>query len=92
MPTLELREHLGVRIEVLERERAFSGDADAPRLPLAREWDEIARRGQLDVDAQLALDQRQRLQQLVLLGLQRDVDVDRRRAPPSRTAVAPPAK
>jgi hypothetical protein len=45
-----------------------------------------------DVHRQLLLDPWQRPQHLVLLGLELDVDIERGRRQPSRTAVAPPVR
>jgi hypothetical protein len=86
---LELGENLRVRIEVTEREPPGTLGKRAPLPPPGRERDEIGRRRELDVDGELLLDLRECAQHLVLLGLELDVDVERRGAPTEQNGRCP---
>jgi hypothetical protein len=56
----ELRECLGVEVEVLERELALAPYGRAQLLPAGGEGMKIPRRSELDLDARLVLDSRER--------------------------------
>jgi hypothetical protein len=78
---LELREGLRVRIEVVEGEPPATLDEHAALLPAGGQGNEVAGRGELDVDRQLVLQARDRPQDGVLLGNELEVDVDGRGSP-----------
>jgi hypothetical protein len=81
MPALCLRQRLGNRVEVVEREFALPADQRAPILPSSRQRDEVGRGCELDVEVQLLLEPRYLAQDLISIWDQLDVDVDGRIPP-----------
>jgi len=79
--TLELRESLGVGIEVGEDEHPSSLGGQAPLLPAGGQWNEVVGRSELDVDLEFVLEARDGAQDGVLVGNEFQVDVDRRSPP-----------
>ena len=89
MTALELGEHLRVGVEMAKGEAPSPIDEKAPVAPPARKRNEIRRRGELYVDRQLLLQPRNRAQRLVLLRIESDIDMDRRRAPAEQDRGSP---
>jgi hypothetical protein len=81
MPSLDLREYLRVEVVVVEGQPPLPRGEDASILPAVGDGDEVVGRGQLDVHSELVLQPRDSAEHALLLGDQKDVDVERARPP-----------
>src|SRR5439155_14279145 len=70
---LDLRERLGVRIEMEEAEATVARHEETSVAPTRRQRDEVRRRDELDVHAQIVLQSRDGTARGVALGLEDDV-------------------
>jgi hypothetical protein len=89
---LDLRERLGVEIEVPKRQSTGPFDEDASLAPALREWEKVRRRRELYVDCERLLQPRDRPEDVVLLrsSFRSTSSVVSRQ--PRSTAVAPPVR